>query len=630
MAVISGMGTDSFSGKELAIIALTKHGAEIGRLLKALLPDSHLYLPDKFVANELSEHPFSLPVRSLMEAILGKYRHLVLIMAVGIAVRLTASKVSDKHKDPGVAVVDDSGRFVVSLLSGHIGGANKLARRIASLIGAQPVITTASEARGTISPDILGRSFGWEIEDGSALTRVSACLVNGEPVGVYQDAGETDWSPEELSPEACLLPSIEALKQFDCRAAVIISDRLLDSSELSVPAVVYRPKSLVVGIGCNRGAGCAEIEAAIAQVFSQYGISTKCIRNLATIDLKKDETGLQQFAAKYNLPIEYFSQESLKKTAFPSSPSAVALEHVGTPAVCEAAAILSSHNPLVVPKVSINRRITLAVARLSFKGREKHGRLFLVGIGPGDAEHMTIRARQAIAQSEVVIGYQTYIDLIKPFLFQKEVVATTMGKEVERVNRAIDLASQGKTVSLVSGGDSGVYGMAGLAGEVLHQRGSQLAVEVIPGVPAMVAAGALLGAPLTGDVASLSLSDYLVPWEEIARRLHMAAQGNFVIALYNPKSRARQRQLKEARETVLQYRPASTPVGIVTNAYRPGQSVIVTDLEHMLDHPIDMNTIVIIGNSATLTFNNWMVTPRGYQTKYSLRKGCMKTGSSRL
>lgn len=162
--------------------------------------------------------------------------------------------------------------------------------------------------------------------------------------------------------------------------------------------------------------------------------------------------------------------------------------------------------------------------------------------------------------------------------------------------------------------------MAGLVGEVLHQRGSRLTVEVIPGVPAMIAAGALLGSPLTGDVASISLSHYLVPWEKIVPRLHLAAQGDFVIAWYNPKSRTRQRQLKEAREIVLQYRSPSTPVGIVTNAYRPEQSITITDLEHMLEHSIDMNTIIIIGNSTTFIFDNWMVTPRGYQTKYNLRE----------
>ncbi|MDH5695889.1 MAG: precorrin-3B C(17)-methyltransferase, partial [Dehalococcoidia bacterium] len=317
----------------------------------------------------------------------------------------------------------------------------------------------------------------------------------------------------------------------------------------------------------------------------------------------------------------YFEKETLRKAEFPSSPSAVVLRHVGTPAVCESAALLSSgSNSLIVPKVSCNRTVTIAVARFAFNSEtEKRGKLLLVGIGPGDPQHMTFRAREAINHSEVVVGYQTYIKLIEPFLGQKEVIATGMRAELERVKTAISLAKKGKSVSLVSSGDTGIYGMAGLVGEILReQTGNDLDIEVIPGVPLLVASAALLGSPLTGDCATISLSDYLVSWEEITLRLKLAAQGNFVIVLYNPRSKRRKRQLTEARAIILQYRSPSTPAGIVTNAYRQKQEVIVTDLEHMLDYEIGMNTTIIIGNSTTFTFDDWMVTPRGYQKKYDL------------
>jgi cobalt-precorrin 5A hydrolase/precorrin-3B C17-methyltransferase len=455
-------------------------------------------------------------------------------MAVGIAVRLVASELKDKHKDPGVVVVDDAGSFSVSLLSGHEGGANQLARKVASLLGAHPVVTTASE----------------------------------------------------------------------------VSKR-----------VIYRPKSLVIGIGCNRGTQCAEIEAAVSRVFSEHALSIKSIRNIATITLKKDEAGLLEFARKHRLPIEYFDKETLCRVKFPSSPSPAVLRHVGTPAVCESAALLSSgSNSLIIPKVSCNRTVTIAVARFAFNGeREKRGKLFLVGIGPGNPEHMTFKAREAINHSEVVVGYKTYIKLIEPYLWQKEVITTGMGAEVERVKMAISLAKKGRSVSLVSSGDTGIYGMAGLVGEILReQSGDEFDIEVIPGVPLLVASAALLGAPITSDFVTISLSDYLVPWEEIILRLRLAAQGNFVIVLYNPRSQRRKRQLAEAREIILQYRPPSTPVGIATNAYRQKQEVVVTDLEHMLDYEIGMYTTIIVGNSATFTLDGWMVTPRGYQTKYDL------------
>jgi cobalt-precorrin 5A hydrolase/precorrin-3B C17-methyltransferase len=520
---------DSTARKDIAIVAITEKGVALGQHLKQLLPGSHLYLPAKFAAEpKPGEYTFPSSVREVVREIFRRYRRLVLIMAVGIAVRLVASELRDKHKDPGVVVVDDAGSFSVSLLSGHEGGANQLAREVASLISAQPVVTTASEVSEAIPP-----------------------------------------------------------------------------------------KSLVVGIGCNRGTEAPEIEKAVIQLFSEHGLSIKSIRNIATIDIKKNERGLLEFARKYRLPIKYFDKETLSKVKFPSHPSPTVLRHVGTPTVCESAALLSSGNTtLLVPKVSFNRAVTIAVARFATKGK-----LSLVGIGPGDPEHMTFKAREAINQSEVVVGYKSYIKLIEPYLGQKEVIATGMGAEVERAKMAINLAKKGRSVSLISSGDTGIYGMAGLVGEILsEQPGDKLDIEVIPGVPLLVASAALLGAPISGDFASISLSDYLVPWPEIVLRLELAVQGNFVIVLYNPRSQRRKRQVAQARKIILQYRPPSTPVGIATNAYRQEQEVIVTDLEHMLDYEIGMNTTIIVGNSTTFTLDGWMATPRGYRTKYDLSR----------
>ncbi len=538
MTEVLNVNSDSPTKKEIAIVAITEKGVALGWRLKQLLPDSHLYLPERFVIKPTAgEHAFTFPVKQIIREVFHQYRHLVLIMAVGIAVRLVASELRDKHTDPGVVVVDDAGSFSVSLLSGHVGGANQLSRKVASLLGAHPVVTTASEVSETT-------------------------------------------------------------------------------------AVIDHPKSLVIGIGCNRGTKAPEIEKAVIRLFSEHGLSINSIRNVATIDIKRNEAGLLEFTRKYHLPIEYFDKEALGKVKFPSEPSATVLKHAGTPGVCESAAIISSGNPtLLVPKVSYGRAVSMAVARLPFDSHRspKSGKLFLVGIGPGNLEHMTFRAREAINQSEVVVGYEAYIKLIKPLLGQKEVIATGMGAEVERVKMAISLAKQGRSVSLVSSGDSGIYGMAGLVGEILReQTGDELDIEVIPGVPLLAASATLLGAPLTGDFVTISLSDYLVPWEEISHKIKLAAQGNFVIVLYNPKSQRRQRQLAEAKEIILPYRSPTTPVGIVTNAYRQKQEVVVTDLEHMLDHEIGMNTTIIIGNSSTFTLDGWMVTPRGYHTKYDL------------
>ena len=619
---VLGMDIESNNGV-IAIVAISKKGAELGRRLRLLLSDSYLYLPERWTPQVTTgERAFSSPVKGMVGDVFRQYHHLVLIMAVGIAVRLLADRLQDKHHDPGVVVVDDSGAFVISLLSGHEGGANKMAQKVAAALGALPIITTASDASGTISVDLLGKEFGWEIEDDTNVTRVSASVVNGEPVGVYQDAGERNWWPEErpLPDNVNIFNSIEALHQSNPRAALIITDRVLDEGKLALLpryTVVYRPKSLVVGIGCNRGPTCSQIEEAVTAVFLMQGIATKSIRNIATINLKKDETGLLEFAQKYRLPIEYFDKEDLRQANFPSTPSSMALKYVGTPAVCESAAILSSGNPsLIVPKTSFARTVTVAVAPLTAQP-EKKGKLFLVGIGPGSHEHMTLKAREAIEQSEVVVGYTTYIKLIEPFVQQKKVISTGMGAEVKRAQMAISLAREGKKVAFVSSGDSGIYGMAGLVGELLREQPDEMPdIEVVPGVTSLVAAAALLGSPITVDFATISLSDYLVTWQTISRRLKMAAEGDFVTILYNPRSRKRQHQLTEARGIFLEHRSSSTPVGIVTNAYRENQEIIITTLEEMLGHEIGMDTIIIVGNSKTSVAKGWMLTPRGYRAKY--------------
>lgn len=253
------------------------------------------------------------------------------------------------------------------------------------------------------------------------------------------------------------------------------------------------------------------------------------------------------------------------------------------------------------------------------------GRLFIVSLGPGSSDHLTPAAKNVLNDSDVVVGYRLYVDLIRTILGNQEVVATGMRQELERVNVALDRAEAGKTVSLVSGGDAGIYGMAGLVLEICRAKGISLAPEpgglqitVIPGVPAFVAAGSLLGAPLMHDFAAVSLSDLLTPWEVIEKRLRLAAEADFVIAVYNPKSKKRDWQLGKARQILLRSRKGSTPVGIIRRAMREDQQVTITDLEHMLSCPIDMQTVVIIGNSRTFSYGPFLVTPRGYLDKYDV------------
>ena len=258
------------------------------------------------------------------------------------------------------------------------------------------------------------------------------------------------------------------------------------------------------------------------------------------------------------------------------------------------------------------------------------GKIYLVGFGPGAEEHMTFKAKQAIADSDVVIGYSTYIKLVKDLLDGKEVVKKGMTEEIDRCIEAYEQAKQGKTVSLISSGDIGVYGMAGPTYEVLLQAGwrpgEEIEVEIVPGSTALSACASLVGAPLTHDFCSISLSDLLTPWPVIARRLKAAASADFVVALYNPKSGRRTQQIVEAQNIMLRFRDPATPVAIVKSAYRRRQSIQLVRLDQMADCEIGMLTTVLIGNSSTFIKEGLMITPRGYANKYDSLTGDAKQG----
>lgn len=238
-----------------------------------------------------------------------------------------------------------------------------------------------------------------------------------------------------------------------------------------------------------------------------------------------------------------------------------------------------------------------------------------MGIGPGSLEDMTPRARQAIETADIVVGYTTYITLINALLENKKLIGTGMMQEIERCQMAVDEARTGKKVAVVSSGDPGIYGMAGLILELVMKlpETGRPEVNVIPGISAVGAAAAILGAPLMHDFAVISLSDLLTPWELIKKRAEMAAAGDFVIAVYNPKSKKRVTQIEEIRRIVLAYRPGSTPVGIVHQASRPGENMALSSLDKFTEMPIDMFSLVIIGNSQTYIAGNRMITPRGYR-----------------
>ena len=258
----------------------------------------------------------------------------------------------------------------------------------------------------------------------------------------------------------------------------------------------------------------------------------------------------------------------------------------------------------------------------------KKGKLYVVGVGPGSHDHMTYRATQVIEESEVIIGYDTYVSLVEDLIAGKEIYRYAMTQEVDRANQAIDFAEKGRIVSVVSSGDPGIYGMVGLIYEILAQKGwnrqgnSSIYVECVPGVSSLNSCAALVGSPLMTDFAVVSMSDLLVPWDIIVKRVEAAAMGDYVTVIYNPASKKRVHQLRDTREIFLKYRKPDTPIAIVKGAYRESQELVVTTLENMLEHQdmLGMITTVIVGNSSTFNYKGMMINPRGYTSKYELVK----------
>ena len=513
----------------------------------------------------------------------------VLFLATGAAVRLVAPLLQDKRTDPGVVTVDDAGRFAVALAGGHDGGANRLAARVAVSLGATPVVTTASDGLGVLALDSFGGDLGFKIEDDQDAAAVGSALVSGEPVYL---ASDQRWPLGPL-PENVVGP--EGLRP----PLIFVSDRLVDVPR---PAVVYRPPSLVAGVGCSRGAGADEILALLRSSLERAELSERSVASLASIDAKRDEAGLLEAAERLGVPLRFHSAEALSVVEAPN-PSSVVREAVGTPSVAEAAVVVSG--AYLVSEKRKSGMATVAIGRLPVRGR-----LALVSLGPGEDALIPGLAREALAASELVVGLGQYVDRVRHLLRPgTRVLTMPLGDEIHRAEAALEEARAGGAVALVSSGDVGVYAMAS---PTLELAGDDVSVVVVPGVTAAQAAASLLGSPLGHDHCSISLSDLLTPWPAIERRVEAAALGDFVVSLYNPRSKGRDWQLGKVREMLLAHRPPDTPVGIVKDAYRPTQAVTLTDLASLRPEEVDMLTVVVVGSSQTKLVAGRMVTPRGY------------------
>ena len=518
----------------------------------------------------------------------------VAFLAVGATARVLAAALRDKHEDPAVVCVDESRRFAVAVLGGHH-GANELARRVAGVLDCTPVITTASDASGVTPLDSFGTDLGFVLENPQRLAAVGARVLSGEQVTVF---GAEHW------PLPALPPNVRPT-QNPADADIVICDELV---EVSDAALVYRPPSLVVGVGASRGVNAQEIVDTIDAALAAGGLSARSVLQLASVDLKADEAGLLEAARSRGWPVIFHAAADLAPVEVPN-PSPVVKAETGTASVAEAAARYAGPTRplagLVVPKVK-SPMATAAVARVPARGR-----LAVVGLGPGARDLLAPRAVAELRRASVVVGLDQYVEQIRDLLRPgTQIRATGLGAEEERARSAVELARTGLAVALIGSGDAGVYAMASPALD--HADGDDVDVVCVPGITAAAAASNVLGAALGHDHASISLSDLHTPWEAIERRVRAAAEGDFVVSFYNPRSRQRDWQLGKALGILAQHRPASTPVGWVRNASRSDETWGLTTLEAFDPAVVDMYTVVTVGCSQSRIVGGRFVTPRGY------------------
>ncbi|MEU9747295.1 precorrin-3B C(17)-methyltransferase [Streptomyces niveus] len=594
------------------------------------------------------------PVREAVERAFAECDQLVCFLATGATVRLLAPLLADKSTDPGVVCVDEAGRYAVSLLGGHGGGANSLATEVGSTLSATPVITTATDATGIPGLDTLGLPFEGAVAtvtramlDGAPVTlradtvwplpplppNVTAGVAGGvptpparpggdDPTGPAADAAAEPSSrpadatatprrpldgPTARAPRGVPTPSTPGAVRTG--AAVLVSDRVVP---LGSADVVLRPPSLVVGVGASRGAGVDEVYGLVMDVLRDAGLSALSVGELATVDAKADEPGIVGAAAELGVPVRTYPAGVLASVDVPN-PSDAPLAAVGTPSVAEAAALAAAGRggELLVPKRKSSPHGRPAMATCAVVRRAPRGRLAVVGLGPGARDLVTPRAVAELRRASVLVGLDQYVDQIRDLLRPgTRVIESGLGREEERARTAVAEARAGHAVALIGSGDAGVYAMASPA---LAEAADDIEVVGVPGVTAALAAAAILGAPLGHDHVSISLSDLHTPWEVIERRVRAAAEADIVVTFYNPRSRGRDWQLPKALALLAEHRTGTTPVGVVRNASRPDGTSHLTTLARIDPTTVDMMTVVTVGNTATREIAGRMVTPRGYR-----------------
>ena len=537
---------------------------------------------------------------------------IIFVGSLSASVRLFHPYLISKDKDPGIIVMDHKGSKLIPLIGLHQSNTEKIAHQISHLFDGEVITTNKSTTNKLFNIDQFGYSWGWK-RSGSIKnwSRLVISQSNQHPVFFHQTSGSNIWKNSELSKTVFEMGTTELSE---------VQERTFHISSSNQYKNTWHPPTLWIGIGCERNTSKKLIRNAIDDCLISNELSELSIAGLATVDLKKNEKAILEIIKEKNWPIRYFSSIELSQIDVPN-PSVTVFKEIGTPSVAEAACIVAAgeESKLIIEKKIYKEdgsgAVTLSIAESPNQFAPGKGEVHIVGSGPGDLSYLTGDAKKALTKCSVWIGYKIYLDLLEPFRSSGQIrIDSELTQEKKRCEKAIQLAEQGIKVAIISSGDAGIYGMAGLVIELSQTIENEFRplVEIHPGISSVQLAASIAGAPLMNDFCVISLSDKLTPWEKIENRIEGAIQGDFVVAIFNPRSQERNWQLQKTISMFLKARGSKTPVLIARQVGRAEQSIKLCKLSTINIDEIDMFTLLIIGNSYTKILGNKFVTQRGY------------------
>ncbi len=604
---------------KVAAISFSEQSEEFLNSLRSLDFLDEFYIASSSQNNNVvNKSVLKINVKEFIQKNWRKIDLFLFVGSISATIRIISPLLNSKAKDPGVIVIDKKFSRIIPLIGIHQPFCYEISLKLANLFDGDLVMTNNSIFEKYLDLDSFGRNWGWNrsgsINDWSDLVIKQS---NKQNIFVKQYSGNKVWKESESGKKINFLTNKDKVEK---------EENTFFISTKNYHRAAWHPRTLWVGIGCERNTSAKFIEDCINKLFLKYEISFFSIAGLATVDIKKDEKALIDITKTKNWPIKFFSNKDLLKVEVPN-PSKIVFEEIGTFSVAEAASLLACDNEggqIVIEKNIFKHKdpsgknlgaVTLAIAESKKQFAPERGFVHIIGSGPGAISYLTGESKAALSQCSIWIGYKRYLDLLNPLMRDDQIrIDSELTQEKQRCAEAISLAQQGIKVALISSGDAGIYGMAGLLIELIQKLEIQFrpSFAVHPGISSLQLAAALAGAPLMNDFCAISLSDKLTPWETIKKRINGALIGDFVVAIFNPQSNERNWQLRTTIEMFLKFRAKTTPVLVARQVGRNQQKKRIFNLDTIPIDEIDMLSIIIIGNSSTKLVNNFLISPRGY------------------